>query len=269
MFSSYYAWSGRADPENHVCLNVALYGDGGNRWTMTERGRRSLRRTPDTFEVGPSAVSWDGETLVYRLAERGAPLPRAVCGEVRVRPEPLIDEAFTLDARGRHVWAPLAPAAAIEVDLERPKLRWRGRAYLDSNRGSEPLEAGFRRWHWARAHIGRGTAVLYDVEPRDGEPFSTFLRFGADGRPEELPTPPVAGLPTTLWRVGRRIGADAGTDPAVVRTLEDSPFYARSLVETTLLGEMATAVHESLSLDRFARGWVKVLLPFRMPRITW
>jgi hypothetical protein len=40
----------------------------------------------------------------------------------------------------------------------------------------------------------------------------------------------------------------------------------RSLLQTRLLGESATAVHESLSLRRFSAPWVQALLPFRMPR---
>ena len=51
-----------------------------------------------------------------------------------------------------------------------------------------------------------------------------------------------------------------------MQTLEDGPFYARSLLDTRLLGEPAMAVHESLSLQRFRAPWVQVLLPFRMPR---
>jgi carotenoid 1,2-hydratase len=54
----------------------------------------------------------------------------------------------------------------------------------------------------------------------------------------------------------------------VVQTLEDAPFYARSVVASQLQGESVNAVHESLSLDRFRSGWVQVLLPFRMPRVT-
>ncbi|MEO0729623.1 MAG: carotenoid 1,2-hydratase, partial [Pseudomonadota bacterium] len=46
----------------------------------------------------------------------------------------------------------------------------------------------------------------------------------------------------------------------------DTPFYARSELETHVLGERAPAVHESLSLERFKAAWVKCLLPFRMPR---
>ena len=51
-----------------------------------------------------------------------------------------------------------------------------------------------------------------------------------------------------------------------MRTLEDTPFYTRSLLSARLLGERVAAVHESLSLDRFRTGWVQMLLPFRMPR---
>jgi carotenoid 1,2-hydratase len=52
----------------------------------------------------------------------------------------------------------------------------------------------------------------------------------------------------------------------VRQTLEDAPFYSRSLLQTQLLGSPATAIHESLDLDRFASRWVQCLLPFRMPR---
>jgi carotenoid 1,2-hydratase len=48
--------------------------------------------------------------------------------------------------------------------------------------------------------------------------------------------------------------------------LEDTPFYARSLIETTLGGTKVAAVHESLSLDRVANPCVRLMLPFRMPR---
>ena len=52
----------------------------------------------------------------------------------------------------------------------------------------------------------------------------------------------------------------------MVRTLEDAPFYARSVVSAKLLGEHVTLMHESLSLDRFRMPMVQAMLPFRMPR---
>jgi len=54
----------------------------------------------------------------------------------------------------------------------------------------------------------------------------------------------------------------------VLRTYEDTPFYARSLLATEHDGLPATAMHESLDLDRFASRWVQCLLPFRMPRLA-
>jgi carotenoid 1,2-hydratase len=40
----------------------------------------------------------------------------------------------------------------------------------------------------------------------------------------------------------------------------------RSVIDTHLMGESVTAIHESLSLDRFRAPWVLMMLPFRMPR---
>ena len=77
--------------------------------------------------------------------------------------------------------------------------------------------------------------------------------------------PPVAALPRAGWGVARTTRADAG-GASLVRTLVDAPFYARSLVASCTLRERVTAVHESLSLDRFNAPWVRALLPFRMPR---
>ena len=50
-----------------------------------------------------------------------------------------------------------------------------------------------------------------------------------------------------------------------LRTLEDTPFYARSLL-TDGTQAPGLVIHETLSLDRFGSNWVQSLLPFRMPR---
>ncbi|MEY3572351.1 MAG: hypothetical protein RJA77_266, partial [Pseudomonadota bacterium] len=55
--------------------------------------------------------------------------------------------------------------------------------------------------------------------------------------------------------------------PHRVRTLEDTPFYARGMVEADLLGERVVAMHETLSLPRLRSPIVKAMLPWRMPRI--
>jgi len=270
VFSPYYAWArrrGRADPDDHCALNVALYGRSGHRWALTERGRRALRREPDALGIGPSGLRWDGSALVVDLCEVTVPVPSRIRGRVRLIPEAWCDRSFALDAAGLHRWWPAAPCSRVEVDLERPALRWRGRAYLDTNAGDEPLEAGFVRWDWSRGALpDGGTAVLYDVERRTGDDLTLALRFAPDGGVAPFSPPPRAALPGTGWRVRRATRADAGHAPSVRQTLEDTPFYARSLLATHLLGKPVEAVHESLSLDRFASPWVQLLLPFRMPR---
>ena len=268
MFSPYYAWArrrGAARPENHVALNVALYGPRA-RWAMTERGTAALARGPDWFVVGPSSLVWDGTALRIAIDEVAVPLPQRLRGAVRVFPVALASHAETLDAAGRHRWRPIAPVSRVEVAMERPELAWTGHAYWDANAGEEPLEDGFASWTWSRAPVGTGAVVLYDAIRRDGSAVSLALRIGADGRVAPAEAPPEAALPGTLWRVPRRTRADAGTAPRVLATLEDAPFYARSTLATRLFGEHTTAVHESLSLDRFRTRWVKLLLPFRMPR---
>ena len=75
-------------------------------------------------------------------------------------------------------------------------------------------------------------------------------------------------LPTTsIWRIQRATRASpkhrfAGR----LQTLEDTPFYARSLLTIEQQGQAQTAVHESLSMTRFKHNWVRLLLPFKMPR---
>lgn len=236
---------------------------------MTERGARAVHRTRDSFAVGPSAMHWDGDTLVIDIAEISAPLPYKVRGQVRVTPEAIGTTAFALDPDARHRWHPVAPRARVEVAMTHPNARWSGPGYFDSNFGDEPLEAGFDDWHWSRAHLRNDVAVLYEGRRRDGTPFDLALRFDAQGRWHDMVQPAPARLPRTGWLVHRATRADAGHAPRVLRTWIDAPFYARSALATHLFGEEVRAVHESLSLGRFRSPIVQSMLPYRMPRAFW
>jgi carotenoid 1,2-hydratase len=166
---------------------------------------------------------------------------------------------------GRHGWQPIAPSARIEVAMRQPELSWAGNAYLDANFGDELLEVGFTEWNWSRAQVEGGTAVLYDVVRRDRSQLGLALKFDHAGRIGTFEPPPPAALPTAFWRVGRKARSDDAT-PRLIKTLEDTPFYTRSLVGATLLGKPSLMVHESLSLERVANPIVRAMLPFRMPR---
>ena len=87
--------------------------------------------------------------------------------------------------------------------------------------------------------------------------------------PAALPTLPSASPPHSAWRVQRTARGEADAPLHVLQNLTDAPFYARSLLNAHWLGEPVTAMHESLSLQRFDSAWVQAMLPFRMPRVTW
>ncbi len=269
VFSPYYAWDrrfGRGDPLDHCAVNVALYGASGGQWAMTERGRKRVARDATSLAIGPSSLEWDGTTLTIRVDEWTAPWPSRLRGVVRVKPAAMTDRSFALDPDGRHLWRPVAPCSTIEVELSDPALRWSGPAYFDINVGEEALERAFSHWDWSRAVTPRGTAILYDVRRRSGDDLAIAMMVDASGQVERLDCPPATKLRRTLWRMPRTTRADAGHRPSVRQTLEDAPFYARSLLTSHLGGSPVVAIHESLSLDRFSAAWVKALLPFRMPR---
>ncbi|MCJ2058808.1 carotenoid 1,2-hydratase [Methylobacterium sp. J-048] len=265
VFSPYYGWSADGNPFAHCAMNVVLYGDR-SRFAMTERGARSLSRGPHHIAIGPSAMAWDGTALTVRIDERGAPLPRRLRGTVRLEPRGFTPGPFHLDPGGRHRWWPMAPSSRVEVDFDQPGLRWTGSGYFDTNDGDEPLASAFTRWTWCRADLPDGAAILYDVRHRDGGGQNLSLRFAHDGSRRAIRPPLAAPLPSTaFWRMPRETRSDDGRS-RVLTTFEDTPFYARSLLASTLAGEPVRAVHESLSLDRFRNPLVQLMLPFRMPR---
>jgi len=258
--------AGKQRPEDHVALNVALYGPRKSRWTMTERGQSSLRRDARTLAIGPSNLHWDGQMLSIAIDEVGAVFGQKVRGQVRVYPEALIARGFNLDSAGKHRWQPVATRARIEVDMPSPGLSWRGDAYVDSNFGSEPMEDRFIDWQWSRAHVGRDTAVFYEGRRHDGSAFALSLLFGPDGSPRLAEAPPKASLLPTCWLMPRHTRSDADGRARILRTWEDTPFYSRSALSTQVFGQPAIGVHESLSLTRFRSAPMQWMLPYRMPR---
>ena len=275
MFSPYYRyqrWRGRSEAEHHVALNVALYGRDTPRWTMTERGRTRLKRSASELVIGPSRVHWDGQAMQIDIDEVCSPLPRRVRGRVRVHPQALCRFVTPLDAAGRHRWGPIAPCARIEVDLAQPGLSWSGPAYLDSNEGDEPVDRAFRTWDWSRATLRDGsTAVVYDLRPPPaaggaGADRLIAQRFAQDGSSQPFEPPARRALPRSRWGLTRTQRSEEGTPVRVLQTLEDTPFYVRSLIGAALFGEPVTAVHETLHVPRLVSLPVQLMLPFRMPR---
>ena len=214
--------------------------------------------------MGGSELAWQGDDLTARIDERSAPWGSPLRGRVRLIPLLTSASTFLLDPDGHHTWSPRVPVARIEVDFEEPRISFRGTGYLDVNRGLGPLEDTFGSWGWSRTSVGENVAISYDVKLRDGR--SCMRALGSHGGRELSPiigqTP--IGLPGTRFGLDRTGWSEPGAPMRVLRTLEDGPFYARSVVETTLGGDRAMGMHEAVSLDRFRAAWVRFLMPFRM-----
>lgn len=265
VFSPYYAAkrrSGPADPLEHNAFNVVLYGREDH-WALTERPRASLQRSARALTIGPNSISWEGKRLVIRFDERAAPIGGRLRGLVRIDIPAGIPTSLTLDAAGAHRWTPIAPHARASVRFENPSLGFDGNAYVDQNFGSEPLERQLARWSWSRITTSSDTHVSYDILEKSGRTTSHALRFGHDGSTASSTLLPEVNLGRTRWGVDRPA---RGERLVVKRTLEDTPFYARTLVEGRIGSTRASGIHESLDLARFDKPWVQFLLPFRMRR---
>lgn len=266
VFSPYYKLSGRHRPFDHCAMNVVLYSGFDSRWAMTERGEGSVDFGARACRIGPSRAAWNGRELIFSIDERACPAPVPVRGEVRATLPHVLTTEYQIDHRGGHWWRPIAPSCQVDVDLKSPNLKWSGHGYLDANRGDEPLEDGFEYWDWRRSPTpDGGAAIAYNVTTADGRKRDLALRIEADGIATHQEIEPVVNVhPTLLWRMPRRTTAAAR--PRVLATLEDTPFYSRSILELPVDGAPTRAVHETLSAPRLRAGWVTHLLPYRMPR---
>ncbi len=264
VFSPWYAWSGRRNPDNHVCINVVTYGPGG-RFCMTDRGQSALRQSPHSLQVGPSSLRWTGRALQIDVDECGAP-PHfgRLRGRITLTPAALshVDMALTPD--GAHIWRPFAPVADVEVDLE--GARWHGHGYFDANFGIRALEADFAFWTWGRFPTTDGATCFYDATRRDGTELAQAVRFGRDGTARAVAAPPRASLPRSLWAVRRETRCEPGHRPRQALAMLDAPFYTRSAVTTRIGDEDCTGVHEALDLTRFRSPLLKPMLAVRVPR---
>ncbi|MEO1136888.1 MAG: carotenoid 1,2-hydratase [Pseudomonadota bacterium] len=268
VFSPYYAWSNWRDPANHCAVNVALYGRP-QRWSMTERPSHNVERTAQVYSTGSSHVRRTEAGLSLEFDEVGAPLPRRLRGSVRVTMPYQNTEPFQIDAHGRHFWSPACAHAHLSVEFEQPGLSWQGHGYVDSNYGLEPVTQGFDYWDWSRTPSkGGDTLIRYVTDPVAAAQRDLNIRIQADGRIEtDDPKPSVDLSPSSIWRIKRRAGLLGNRPPRIVKTLEDTPFYSRSILEYAS-GAAGLTTHETLSCRRLRSPIVKGLLPFRMPRLS-
>jgi len=237
---------------------------------MTERGQNAIERTAHQFTVGPSHLRWENGALTIQIDERIPLLGNKVQGSITVFPKQLFNQVVELDDLGKHRWGPISPSARVEVSFTNPSLQWRGNAYFDSNEGDEAISKPFSEWDWSRAHLKDGsTAVIYDVRQKNGNERIIASKFNPDGTVESFIPPERVLLRKTGWRIQRnmrseKIGNHANIE--LLNTFEDTPFYARSMLKSQLLGEEVISMHETLNVKRLESNIVQFMLPWRMPR---
>lgn len=261
VFSPFYARAvkrGKARAENYCAFNLGLYGPRGRtHWVFSEYLRSNVTREAHRFELKNNSLNWDGHELRITIDDCCAPIPRGVKGTIVARPQFLNPDELAIDSAAKHHWWPLAPASDIELQLQKPELSWTGKGYIDSNRGNVPLHHSFASWDWSRRHLNDQTHMTYNTLELGGHSTVLALSASATGLAAHPPEPELR-LPPSGWRLPRSTRASSSR---TVRTLDDTPFYARSLLTDA---DGALSMHESLSLTRFRSPWVLQLLPFRM-----
>jgi len=266
VFSPWYRWSGRKNPQNHVCINVATYGQGG-RFTMTDRGKSALKQSETKFEVGPSSMRWENKQLIIDINEVSSPpLINRIKGQIRVTPSAITNVELPLTKDGAHIWRPFAPISHISVNIDRPGWQWSGDGYFDANFGTRALEEDFSYWTWGRYPTTQGATCFYDATRLDGTELASGFNFDINGNAEVIALPPKTSMKRSLWAVRRETRSDQGTSAQQVQNMLDAPFYSRSAVKTTLNGETVVGIHEALDLTRFRSRILKPILAFRVPR---
>ena len=231
VFSPFYAGArkkGDADPREFVCVNAVFYEPKQKHWAMTERRARDLKTSTSMLKIGPSSMSFDGESLTVNLDERSAPFRRAIRGKVVVEMPAVTDRCYTLHSSGQHRWWPIAPTARVKVSLDAPNIHWEGSGYVDTNGGTVALEDTFTDWHWSRADMGpEHCRIVYEAHAKDGESCLMTLFGGPKTGLASEHSPPRRDLSDgPIWRVSRPARSYQGFN--VEKTLEDTPFYTRS-----------------------------------------
>lgn len=235
---------------------------------MTERGAQALSRDARQLCIGPSHLAWEGDELLLSVDERQAPWPRRLQAQLRLQPGALPARRFALDAASQHHWQPISPNARVTVSVTGAEGPWQGSAYLDCNQGSRPLAQDFIGWDWSRSSgPDFRPQVHYELQPRGRAPHMLALRLDANDQWQTLAAPPTRALPDSAWGLARCSPVDDQLRQLL--TLEDGPFYSRSLMGAQAPGATPSGrhgVHERVDLRRFESRWVQALLPFRMPR---
>lgn len=248
-------------PIDRPSLCVATVSSGF--WALHELPPSEVTWEPGRVRLGSSELTIEiGERRV-RVAGRLAGTLPGCPWSLRLdvdgpRRAPLPGEPDVAD----HEWSLLTACAtgAAELTVGGEVTRIRGRAYVDRNAGTKPLEQlDVAWWHWGRLALRDRELVWYAASDRSGSSRSFALAVDPGGGVELLP----GAVATRGWRWGRwllgrpaTVELPGGIEVALTRPVDDSPFYARFRVESA--GGHGFA--EVCDVRRVDRGWFRPLV---------
>ena len=284
VFSPYYAArfgrGERPSPEEHVAVNVALYGPRGHlAWCFSEYDGR-FRHEEDGARVADSSFQRVGNGR-YELDLRdvrtfsGKPVRGRVTFEAEA--PPLTAEGLPL-AGDRHGWRCHSPAMRVHAHFSDPRVAFHGHGYHDENWGLEPPSKAMESWSWVRGRFGRRHRVVFDTALAGGER-SLLVVDSQSGvsssfrpRRRTRPSPRSWLLPLPDAFEGGPDDGGRALRLGTPKLLERAPFYARFLAPFPSPGGIdgrsgeVLGMGEHVDFRRFSTELVRFLVGFRIAR---
>lgn len=188
-----------------------------------------------------------------------------ITGQIRVRGA---SPPWSEPADAVHGWSVLAACALGEAQLstEAGEIRITGRAYVDRNAGTRPIDAlGMSAWTWARVAFPDRELVVWDVDGETAGEQQIALTVDAEGARTVVEA--------VIARTGRRwIGAPRAlvvgdVTLSIGAALEWSPFYARFPVTATSSdGRTGRGFAERCVPHRIDARWMRPLVSMAVQR---
>jgi carotenoid 1,2-hydratase len=240
-----------ARPSSWPALNLALYKRGRPAFYSLQRlPPASATWSDDEWTFGQTHIRrqrTDGRVRLEAALDVRLPSGERAVGSLRLEgparraaPSERAPEGLPL-----HDWSPLLGPAEGEasLSLSGEDFSLQGRAYHDRNGGVVPLwDLDIDRWLWGRVAIPKAELLYYLLWPKaPGEaPTALCLLIDEQGTTRSLPARVRVLGERATWtgsRLPKRIELDTAEGVFAVdfrHTLDNGPFYTRSLIEASL-----------------------------------
>ena len=276
----------RALPLDKPSINLAIYRNFKQiSYTLHELPRDEVEWIPaeSRWRFGQSLFSWEelADKDIFR-AEFNLSVPGStdsIKGSIEVTGRRWRSRS-DFEEEPLHLWCPTLAGAVGSLRLlhgEKVLLETSGRAYLDHNRSSAPLdEQGIAYWHWGRIPFEEQDLIYYLAYPESEEvaPVLYLAALCSSGEFLELPIESVVYGEPQAQRYGLeypqtivvRTASQEVLEISLKSMVEDGPFYLRAMIvgKRKSDGSQALGTAELVCPNRINREWQ---LPFVRMRI--